>query len=332
MVVNGVDTDRSSPATRRTDSDADHPALIVHIGRGAPEKNRAALPGIQEALASMVDNVFALYGCADANDIGPHDSQRVRNLGLTDHVPDVLRLADALVLPSLREGLPGCVLEALASGVPVVASDLPGLRGFSGELPGITLIDPFAPPERWARALAGGLGWSAGPNWPALTLPRRASRCLITPGRGCQSGPASEGSGRYGSDPEEDLRPAGLRKRCCHVGERRGGVVRHQVAPSWRPRRDGHGTDGGVPRPFGLWARHWGCFACAVAHRHLGPAGTPRPHLPVHLDVCHRARCPLGRCCLSSPRASYRPSTGICGDGGCYVFDDRLSRRSVAGD
>lgn len=157
VVVNGVDTTRFFPDGTRTKDEGNPPAVVVHIGRGAPEKNRAALPAIQAALAPLVDNVFVLYGSAGSEDLGPHDPHRIRNVGLTEDVPGALRAADALVLTSLREGQPGCVLEALATGVPVVASDLPGLRELLDELPGITLVASSAPPERWARALADAI-------------------------------------------------------------------------------------------------------------------------------------------------------------------------------
>jgi len=51
---------------------------------------------------------------------------RVRFFPLTTAIETFYRAADVVVLPSVREGLPNVVLEAMASAVPVVASRLPG--------------------------------------------------------------------------------------------------------------------------------------------------------------------------------------------------------------
>ncbi len=51
---------------------------------------------------------------------------KVRFLGQRDDVGDVLRALDVFVLPSLWEGLPYGLLEAMAAGVPVVTTDIPG--------------------------------------------------------------------------------------------------------------------------------------------------------------------------------------------------------------
>jgi glycosyltransferase involved in cell wall biosynthesis len=48
--------------------------------------------------------------------------------GFVDNLGDYLAAADALALPSLHEGLGSVLLDAFAAGLPVVASDIPGVR------------------------------------------------------------------------------------------------------------------------------------------------------------------------------------------------------------
>jgi glycosyltransferase involved in cell wall biosynthesis len=55
-------------------------------------------------------------------------SERVRFLGYRSDRIALLKTFDVFVLPSLLEGIPRCVLEAMATGVPVIASDIPGSR------------------------------------------------------------------------------------------------------------------------------------------------------------------------------------------------------------
>jgi len=50
-------------------------------------------------------------------------------LGLRPDVPDLLAAADLFVLPSLWEGLPMALVEAMAAGLPVVATEVSGTRG-----------------------------------------------------------------------------------------------------------------------------------------------------------------------------------------------------------
>ena len=61
---------------------------------------------------------------AEAEGVAPY----VRFLGARADVPDVLQVVDVFVLPSLREGLPLVLLEAMAAGVPIVATDVGGNR------------------------------------------------------------------------------------------------------------------------------------------------------------------------------------------------------------
>ena len=51
-------------------------------------------------------------------------------LGFRLDVPEILKCADVFVLPSLREGLCFAGVEALASGIPVVGSNVKGIKDF----------------------------------------------------------------------------------------------------------------------------------------------------------------------------------------------------------
>src|SRR5690606_29042506 len=55
-------------------------------------------------------------------------NERVLFLGARNDVPDLMQTADILVLSSYYEGLSLACLEALASGRPLVAADVPGIR------------------------------------------------------------------------------------------------------------------------------------------------------------------------------------------------------------
>jgi glycosyltransferase involved in cell wall biosynthesis len=54
--------------------------------------------------------------------------QNIHYLGRRSDIPEILRSSHIVCLPSYREGLPKSLIEALASGRPVVATDVPGCR------------------------------------------------------------------------------------------------------------------------------------------------------------------------------------------------------------
>ena len=59
-------------------------------------------------------------------------SGRVHFAGWRADVPEILAASDLLVLPSAWEGMPNAVLEAMASGLPVVATDVEGVQELLG--------------------------------------------------------------------------------------------------------------------------------------------------------------------------------------------------------
>lgn len=96
------------------------PDLIAAAARLAPRRPRLAvlIAGRRGALTAEIERAVAAGGLAD----------RVRLLGHRDDLPELLAAADLLAFPSLYEGMPGAVIEAMALAVPVVASDIPSVR------------------------------------------------------------------------------------------------------------------------------------------------------------------------------------------------------------
>ena len=70
---------------------------------------------------------------------------KVAFTGGRDDARRLISSCDVFVLPSLREGLPLVVLEALHAGRPIVASDLAGLRGVLEDGRNALLVEPGSP-------------------------------------------------------------------------------------------------------------------------------------------------------------------------------------------
>jgi glycosyltransferase involved in cell wall biosynthesis/GT2 family glycosyltransferase len=136
-VLNGVAVDRQ--ASGRESSDDIRPAeaartgrLLVMLAQLRPQKRHEIL---LEALTTLPEDVTAVL--AGDGPERPRIEARVAELGLGSRVhlagfvEDVRALldgADIVVLPSRFEGLPLALLEAMAVGRPIVATDVPGTR------------------------------------------------------------------------------------------------------------------------------------------------------------------------------------------------------------
>ncbi len=138
---------------------------LLSVGDLIPRKNQAAIVG---ALPLLPDNVKLLV-CGDGVERGNLESQisqlglqgRVRLLGFRSDIAEVMHACDALVFPSVHEGLPVSVMEAMASGLPVIASSIRGIDPDLLEDHVSGLVLESADPEHIAAAVAEMMGDAA---------------------------------------------------------------------------------------------------------------------------------------------------------------------------
>ena len=152
-IWNGIDCDRFSLAGPI----AQGPALFV--GRLSPEKDVATLlrataiviaeqPSFRLQIAGAGPCMQELTDLASSLQLGHH----VEFLGAVPDVAQVLGSASLFVLPSLTEGLSLTVLEAMACGLPVVATRVGGTpEAVTDEHSGL-LVEPRQP-DLLARAM-----------------------------------------------------------------------------------------------------------------------------------------------------------------------------------
>jgi glycosyltransferase involved in cell wall biosynthesis len=181
VIPNGVDLTRFSGTEQTLHS----PPRLLFVGRLSPQKNvpllLRALDGVSADFNTTVvgDGELAASLRQAATDLG---LQNVTFHGRADgtELLELYRNADVFVLPSEREGMPLVLLEALAMGLPVVATDVPGNRdvvinGQNGALvpPGDSdrlrqaLLSVTSDPGQYgrlsarSRQLAGKYSWEA---------------------------------------------------------------------------------------------------------------------------------------------------------------------------
>lgn len=117
--------------------------LIVSVGELNENKNHSivirALKELPENIEYVICGEGKLHNHLQELSKSMRVSERLHLLGYRNDVYNILKEADIFVFPSFHEGLPVSVMEAMACGLPVIASDIRGcndlvINGINGFL------------------------------------------------------------------------------------------------------------------------------------------------------------------------------------------------------
>jgi len=162
-IPNGVDTERFKPnledrlkfrkelgvdgfvwlAVGRFDPPKDYPSMLQAFARVVHKRsNTILLIAGDGPLRKTMENLARELGI----------EKRTKFLGIRRDIPQLMNAADAYVMSSSWEGMPNVLLEASATGLPIVATDVGGNREIV--LDGVTgFLVPPRNPEALARTM-----------------------------------------------------------------------------------------------------------------------------------------------------------------------------------
>lgn len=126
LIYHGVDIERFHTETDELD---DSSVRLLFVGRLAKGKGLFDLLDSVERLEGVQINIVGDGPLREtlANEVKQRGLESVTLLGYRENIPLFMAHSDVLVLPSYREGTPRVITEAMASGLPVVATDIAGI-------------------------------------------------------------------------------------------------------------------------------------------------------------------------------------------------------------
>ncbi len=137
--------------------------IVLTVGRYVPHKNQELVVHIADELCKKRNDIFfVLNGTVQNqsyfNNIKNMVSQkqlnsRFRFIGPVDDLIPIWKAADLFLFPSKMEGFGIVIIEASAAGLPVVSSDILGIREAAKGCRHIRLIALTSPVRDWANAV-----------------------------------------------------------------------------------------------------------------------------------------------------------------------------------
>lgn len=129
IIPNGIDTDSFRPPVAKKPSEKN--TQLLFIGRLHPEKNLInllkAMVGLENIRLRIIGSgplKKEIISFSEKNSLFVEIINNVPN----NHLPEQYAQADIYVQPSLYEGNPKTILEAMSCGLPVISTDVQGIQ------------------------------------------------------------------------------------------------------------------------------------------------------------------------------------------------------------
>ncbi len=137
----------------------DDDIVVLAVGELSQRKNQRV---VIEAIGLLNDPRLILVHCGNAMtasattdslvELAESSHVRLRLMGLRKDIPQICKCADIGTISSTREGLGLAGIEMLASGLPVVASDVHGILDYMQDGVNGYLADPYSP-QKFAEGI-----------------------------------------------------------------------------------------------------------------------------------------------------------------------------------
>lgn len=152
VIYNGIDVEEIS-FKRYDKSDFEIPKngfVIGHTGRYNRAKNHETIIKVAEIICSKFENVYFIL-CGKNTDVYLNKivdeniflKDRVKVLGYRNDVSSMLTIFDLYFFPSITEGQPNALIEAMVAGLPIIASNIKPIVETTPEILHTELVRPY---------------------------------------------------------------------------------------------------------------------------------------------------------------------------------------------
>lgn len=152
VIYNGIDAEKIiSKKYNKNDFGIPQNGFVIgHTGRYNRAKNHETILKVAETICAKFENIYFIL-CGKNTDIYLENSiqankilkDRVKVLGYRNDVSSMLTIFDLYFFPSITEGQPNALIEAMVTGLPIVASNIKPILETTPEILHNELLSPF---------------------------------------------------------------------------------------------------------------------------------------------------------------------------------------------